>query len=150
MCRMAGVSAALAYHRREGALARYQQTRRYLSAQAPGAWSAGDDPLGWGQDRPTQPVDAAPARTPWQKPDSRGGGQQKCPDCLGAVDAPPGRSAGHGLRGTDKRPNDLKRVEDRYLSRALTWQTDRGVLPHHARCDRVDDTNGQTGFLPTA
>ena len=69
-----------------------------LSAQAPGPWSTGDDPLGGAQDGPTQPVDSATARTPWQQPHGRSGGKQKCPDCLGALDESPGLSAGHELR----------------------------------------------------
>ena len=46
VCGLARVGAAPAYHRWEGAFARHQQARRYLSAQAPGAWRTGDDPLG--------------------------------------------------------------------------------------------------------
>src|SRR5262249_18727195 len=120
VCRLAGVGAAPAYHWRKGALARHQQTWRYLSAQALGAWGAGDDPLGGPSDRPTQPVDAALARTPGQKPHSRGGGKQKCPDCLGALDEPPELSAGHELRRTDTRISCRTRGVGQYLSSSLT------------------------------
>src|SRR5262245_39592884 len=36
-----------------------------------------------------------------------------------------------------------------YFSSFLTRQIERRVLPHHARCERVDATSGPTGFLPT-
>src|SRR5262249_44914824 len=120
VCRLAGVGAAPAYHGREGALARHQQTRRYLSAQAPGAWSGGEDPLGGPQDGPTQPVAAAPARTPRQNPHRRGGGKQKCPDCLGALDEPPGLSTGHERRRTDTRISYSKGGVSKYFSSFLT------------------------------
>src|SRR5262249_1668255 len=116
VCRLAWIGAAPAYHRWEGTLARHQQTRRYLSAQAPRAWGADNDALGRAENGPTQPVDAASSRAPWQKPHSRGGGKQKCPDCLGAVDEPPGLSAGHELRRTDTRIIRPKRVIGKYLS----------------------------------
>src|SRR5262249_50939302 len=59
----------------------------------PGAWSAGDDPLGGPQDGPTESMDTAVGRAPRQKPYGSRGREQECPDCLGAVDKPPGLSA---------------------------------------------------------
>src|SRR2546428_8309883 len=101
ICCLAGAGAAPTCHRGEGTLAWHQQTRRQLSAQAPGAWGTDNDPLGGASNGPTKPVDAATGRAPWHKPDSGGGGEQACADGLGAVDESPGLSTRHGRRTTE-------------------------------------------------
>src|SRR4029453_9958769 len=98
VCRLARARATPTFHWRGGALGGTGETGRQLCAQTPHPRGTGDAALGWAQDGPTQPMDAATARAPWQKPHGRGGGQQKCPDCLGAVDESPGLSAGAGLK----------------------------------------------------
>jgi hypothetical protein len=98
VCCVAGARATPTFHWREGALVGHQQTWRQLCAQTAQPRGTGDAALGWAQDRPTKPVDAATARASRQKPHGRGSSQQKCPDGLGVVDEPPGLSAGAGLK----------------------------------------------------
>ena len=99
------------------------------------------------------------ARAPRQKPHGRGGGQQKCPDCLGAVDEPPGPisrcrakdEAERGNRVVSVRPTGdgvpetmrcqaYEQLFDLSNDKEKPSRTMRGVIA-------VDDTIGQTDFL---
>src|SRR5262245_5799864 len=62
VCRLAGARATPTFHWREGALVGHQQTWRQLCAQTSHPRGMGDAALGWTQDGPTKPVDAATAR----------------------------------------------------------------------------------------
>jgi len=43
----------------------------------------------------------------------------------------------------------LERMAVKHTNRYFLCQGKAEGLPHHARCDHLDDPRGQTGFLPT-
>src|SRR5262245_39847634 len=104
-------------------------------------------------------MDAATARAPWQKPHGRSGGQQKCPDCLGAVDESPGLSVGAGLKtrpsvGTalslfaprGRRPGDdgwraYNQIFDLTNDKEKPYRTVRGVIEVMTRSVRPTSSN---------
>ena len=43
----------------------------------------------------------------------------------------------------------MEMMDVKHNNRYFTGQVNEEGFPHNARCDRIDDTIGQTGFLPT-